>query len=217
MVAAAAGCGSSGPAGDACPKPAAPVSGAVKAGELCSLASDCAFAPGEIALCDAANQIDFQQKLQRCHVLVHGHSGDTCSASRTAGGALLAPGVDDIANNQFPATSALCEGRDHLACDKMTHTCRALAAIGESCVDILCTRDAHCNAGTCAAPLPIGHHCESTDDFLDQPWCDGSGFCDVVMSTCTSRQAIGAQCYLDRACTSNNCQGGICVAAETCL
>jgi hypothetical protein len=86
------------------------------------------------------------------------------------------------------------------ACDQAAlRVCSPVANL--SCVSGACVSNGTAAAGSACA----------TGDLVEVFSCNAGLYCDRMTRRCVARQAAGAACDSDRACTSGECAGGRCL------
>jgi hypothetical protein len=186
-------------------------SGTAPPGAACRGAWDCAPSNEGPGLC--VNGV--------CVQLVRGHKGDGCDCEAKSGRTICynpqfagAPASNTIAN---------CHAEDGLTCTDMndgalTPSCQQIGEIGAACwsnglaTGTPCVDGAYCefnavsgggDSATCAARLPLGKSCTSSDACADDAYCDS-------LLGCATRKTAGAACRDDSECASSSCNAGIC-------
>jgi hypothetical protein len=162
------------------------LTGTVQPGGACEINTECIAPPGGDTSCtDGA-----------CVQEPRGVAGSPCKGTCTQDGTVTVCSGNGSGD-------ANCYTNDGLRCDESTNLCAAPLPIGASGCSTGddCVEGAYCDAGTCAAGLPVGSPCTFDE-------CDpGAAFCSS--GQCAAKLPDGASCT-----GSGECVGGACRDAK---
>ena len=181
--------------------------GLVPAGGACRSEIECAFGPGDDAVCSDG----ICEVLSNPHAKLSEPCGGTCRQESSVQGCEAG-----FAGNEDPSLER-CYTREGLQCAHTgdTWTCQPLLDVGDSCADESqgCVHGAHCDRESLVCTL----HSED-GPCGDDDACTPNAYCDLDLDHCVvSGIPIGEACNADQDCLSGTCNRfGFCIEVGGC-